>query len=88
LNRMHLEGISVVGINLMENHDQVAEAVALEPMRYPVVLDSDGEVGRAYGVEALPNVFVIDAAGNVVHHGFTTPALIPSVQNLLRSITH
>ena len=87
LNRMHLEGIPVVGINLMEDRERVAKAVERQPIRYPVLLDESGEVGRAYGVEALPNVFVIDAHGKVVHHGFATPARIPEVQDLFRAIT-
>jgi peroxiredoxin len=86
-NRMYLQGVPIVGINLMEDHDRVAAAVEREPIRYPVLLDTDGEIGRIYGVEAIPNVFVIDSDGRVVHHGFTSPETIPQVQNLFRSIT-
>ena len=85
-NRLYLEGVSVVGVNLMEDRDRVENAVEREPIRYPVLLDDDGEIGRIYGVEAIPNLFVIDADGRVVHHGFAAPSTIPQVQNLLRSI--
>ena len=73
LNRMHLEGVPVIGVNLMEDRARVLNAVEDLPIRYPVVLDTDGEVGRAYGVEALPNIFMIDADGKVARHTYNVP---------------
>jgi peroxiredoxin len=85
-NQMFQDGVSVVGINLMEPRDRVLKAISRDEIQFPVLMDSDGETGRAYGVEEVPNVFVIDAKGRLVHHGFATPATIPQVQNLLHSI--
>ena len=36
---------------------------------YPVLYDSSGEVGRAYGAATTPHMFVIDAAGKLAYVG-------------------
>lgn len=35
----------------------------------PVLVDSDGKVGHAYGARTTPHMFVIDAQGTVVYRG-------------------
>jgi len=37
--------------------------------KFPVLLDTDGTVGRAYGAKTTPHVFVIDAEGVVRYNG-------------------
>ncbi|MEO7795037.1 MAG: redoxin domain-containing protein [Thermoanaerobaculia bacterium] len=36
---------------------------------YPVLYDSSGEVGRAYGAKTTPHMFIIDGAGKVAYNG-------------------
>ena len=36
---------------------------------YPVLYDSDGKVGHAYGAKTTPHMIVIDEVGNVVYDG-------------------
>jgi hypothetical protein len=36
---------------------------------YPVLYDTDGKVGHAYGAKTTPHMFVIDEAGKVVYNG-------------------
>jgi peroxiredoxin len=36
---------------------------------HPILRDEDGNVGRAYGAERTPHLFVIDAAGVLVYRG-------------------
>jgi peroxiredoxin len=38
-------------------------------MEYPIALDESGEVGKAYGAETTPHMFVIDEKGTVVYAG-------------------
>jgi peroxiredoxin len=38
-------------------------------MRYPVLLDESGQVGRAYQAKRTPHLFVIDAQGVLVYRG-------------------
>ena len=36
---------------------------------YPVLADSDGKVGHAYGASTTPHIFVIDEQGKVIYRG-------------------
>ena len=36
---------------------------------YPVLFDSDGKVGHAYGASTTPHMFVIDEQGKVIYRG-------------------
>jgi peroxiredoxin len=85
-NRMAAEGIPIVSVNLLEEPERVQRAVEMQGIEYPVALDIDGEVGRAYGVEAIPNVFLIDESGNVVHNELTSPELVKKLQSRFHSI--
>jgi peroxiredoxin len=38
-------------------------------INYPVLYDSDGKVGHAYGASTTPHMFVIDEQGRVVYRG-------------------
>ncbi len=35
----------------------------------PMLMDTDGKVGRAYGAKTTPHVFIVDGAGNVAYIG-------------------
>lgn len=38
-------------------------------IHYPVLYDTSGEVGRAYGAKTTPHMFVIDADGRLAYNG-------------------
>ena len=38
-------------------------------MKYPILFDEDGAVGRRYGAERTPHMYVIDAQGTLVYKG-------------------
>ncbi len=38
-------------------------------IEYPILLDAEGAVGRAYGARTTPHMFVIDKAGNLAYSG-------------------
>jgi peroxiredoxin len=73
LNQLNGSDMSIVGINLMESRDRIISAIARDGIRYPVLLDRNGDVGRSYGVQAIPNIFVLDAQGRVTEHRYTVP---------------
>ncbi|MEN0019602.1 MAG: redoxin domain-containing protein [Planctomycetota bacterium] len=45
------------------------EAIEDWDIEYPVLLDYDGTVGRAYGAKTTPNMYIIDADGMLVYAG-------------------
>lgn len=50
-------------------------------MTYPVLVDESGEVGKTYGAEKTPHVFVIDAEGVLRYKGALDNAPIGETQN-------
>jgi peroxiredoxin len=38
-------------------------------MSHPIVLDEQGTVGRAYGAERTPHLFIVDGTGKLVYRG-------------------
>lgn len=38
-------------------------------LQYPVLDDKDGKIGRLYGASTTPNMFIIDASGQIAYHG-------------------
>jgi cytochrome c biogenesis protein CcmG, thiol:disulfide interchange protein DsbE len=57
--------VTYVGVTEETSRDDAAAEVARHGVLYPVVLDADGEVARAYGVTVLPRTVLIDAEGTV-----------------------
>lgn len=74
LNDIHRSGVPVLGVNLMESAKRVRSAVEKEPIRYRVVLDFDGSVGRTYHVKGTPTVLILDANGIIKYYGNDVPS--------------
>lgn len=66
LSRLHAtyasQGLSIVGLT-SDTVDVATKAAADLAMLYPVAADADNETAKAYGVNALPTMFVIDKKG-------------------------
>jgi thiol-disulfide isomerase/thioredoxin len=62
--RYGAQGLSVVGITTDTAEAAMTYKERVE-MRYPVEIDPRGETSRAYGVSALPTLFVVDKRGVV-----------------------
>jgi|SRR5215471_8964584 len=59
-------GLVVVGVNTSDRPGLAPIFAKRKGLSYPIVYDSDDEVARRYGVNNLPTLVVINAAGNVV----------------------
>ena len=57
--------VEFVGVTEESSRADAAAEVARHAVPYPVLLDADGAVARAYGVTGLPRTYLIDAEGNV-----------------------
>ncbi len=60
--------VTIVGINVEGNRDDafVRDAHARLGGSYPTVHDRDGSLQAAYGISALPTLFVVDPRGTIV----------------------
>jgi len=63
--RIRDEGIVMLGINLGEDEDAIFEFTAGYPVDFPLLMDRDSSVIRAWGVRGLPTTFVIDPRGRI-----------------------
>ena len=81
------DGVAMLAIDVDEPADEVAGFVDQIPFAFPVLLDSSGRVSRAWGVNALPTTFLVDADGNIryVAEGvrqWDDPALLEAIRAL------
>jgi len=57
--------VEFVGVTEESSREDALAEVARHELPYPVLLDADGAVARAYGVTGLPRTYLIDAEGNL-----------------------
>jgi thiol-disulfide isomerase/thioredoxin len=73
--RYHDRGLVVVGVHTPEFHferdvDNVRQAAKDMRLEYPIALDSDYAVWRAFSNRYWPAVYIADAQGRIRHHQF------------------
>ena len=82
------KAVKVFGINTMEESEgpddlknKIGEFWKKKGLSFPTLLDADGEVNKAYGVQGIPFTVVIDPQGNVadVHMGLS-PTLVDDLK--------
>ncbi|CAN5607503.1 hypothetical protein BH09CHL1_BH09CHL1_02330 [soil metagenome] len=65
LQEVHAQGVTVVGVNLRESSDTVTKLIADSQATFPIALDRDGKVTRAFKVINLPGTVVLSPDGTV-----------------------
>lgn len=60
------DGLTVLLVNITEQRDTVARALAARGYTARVLLDTDGRVTEAYRVQATPTVYLIGRAGTLL----------------------
>jgi alkyl hydroperoxide reductase subunit AhpC len=73
-------GLSVLAINIQESQSTVAAWAREKSVTIPILLDTDGEVTRRYGVIATPTAFLVDLEGRLLGRtvGPATGAHLPA----------
>ena len=61
--RYHDRGLVILAINVMQSPAEVRAFTERTGISYEVLLDSQGEVMRRYGVMGLPMTFIVDRHG-------------------------
>jgi thiol-disulfide isomerase/thioredoxin len=69
------EGLVVIGVHTPEfefekNVDNIRAAIGSFRIEYPVAVDSDNAIWKAFGNQYWPAAYVIDANGRIRHHQF------------------
>lgn len=60
------QGVQVLAIDSSETDLVVNKFIERHGMNFPVMIDKDGQVQAAYGINPLPITFLIDKEGKVV----------------------
>lgn len=79
-------GLIILAINVRQNRDTTANFVDKLSISYDTLLDTAGEVARAYGVIGLPTTFFVDGNGLLQTRvlGESTPEIFEEiVRNML-----
>lgn len=63
-DRLGPQGLAIVGITT-EDAEQAAVFADEHRMRYPIVIDKDGDTTRAYNIAGLPTMILVDKRGVV-----------------------
>lgn len=68
------QDLVILAVNAQEEEQHVGDFFAELGLTFRPLLDSDGQVGRAYGALGLPSTYFIDGSGEVtaVHRGILT----------------
>jgi peroxiredoxin len=74
INEIHRRGdMQVVAVNVKESPKKVKGAIRSLGIRYPVLLDPEGDVAGRYKVPGIPVCIVIDKAGCIVYKSNAFP---------------
>ena len=65
--------LQILGIDFRESREKVARAVTSRGIRYPVLLDLQGQVARAYEVVGIPTYVLIGREGKVLYREHVLP---------------
>ena len=57
------EGLVILGVDDQERPETVTDFISHNPLPYPILLDTDSRVARAYRTNFLPASFLIDRRG-------------------------
>lgn len=66
-NHSDSSDFEILAVSIDEDSGDAAKFATAMKLNFPVLLDSSQKMARAYGVEGIPTMFVIDKAGNVIH---------------------
>lgn len=82
-------GFVVIGVNKDMEASERERFLRRFPVSFPLVLDADDKVAKAFDVKSMPSGYLIDRAGIVrrVHRGFTVEtevALAKEIETLLQ----
>ncbi len=61
------KGVSIYGVNLQETEAEAREFVKDNDVKYPVVLDTNGEVAQKFRILGIPSLAVLDSEGTLIN---------------------
>ncbi|MBM3459966.1 MAG: TlpA family protein disulfide reductase [Armatimonadetes bacterium] len=88
-NQFNAQGLEILAVNGFDKQDVIEKYIKDNSFTFPVILAGDGQsqqyaLATAYGVEAYPTNYLIDAEGKVVFRsvGFSEAGLKAALAKL------
>jgi thiol-disulfide isomerase/thioredoxin len=80
----------LLAVDMAEGEPRVRDFLKQTPVRFPILLDRDGGVSRAWKVKLLPTTLIIDPAQRIRHVAYgdlawDAPAIKSTIEGLLRA---
>jgi len=71
VNKFKDKGVVFLAINSTGHQESTKNKEFAEQFKvsHPILNDSKGTVGKAYGAQTTPHTFIVDAKGNIVYSG-------------------
>jgi thiol-disulfide isomerase/thioredoxin len=80
------EGFDVVGVNLDEDHEALAQFLDEQKIPWPNLAGEDGKrLAEKYGVRIYPTFLLVDRDGKVLEVGHSFEELQPRIEKLLKA---
>jgi peroxiredoxin len=78
----------LLAISEDENPEKVAPWIEKRRLTFPVLLDTQGQVGADLGITGYPETFIVDRTGRIVHHhigyrDWAEPGIIAALERLM-----
>jgi thiol-disulfide isomerase/thioredoxin len=88
--RFRNDGLEFVAVDIMESVADVGEFINEYKLTFPVALDANGKVSNGYGIQAIPETFIIDRDGKIIltavgGRNWNTPAMLAAFEKLLKN---
>ncbi len=71
--------VAVIGIDVGESKRKVENFVRKMKISYPIVLDSDGRVGKLYNLVGVPTIIAIDKERKILYYGHSIEEMIDKI---------
>jgi len=83
------DGLEILAVNIRESPEQVHAFMNDYGLTFPALLDINGRVSTAYGVQAIPTSFIIDRDGQIAARlvgsiDWDTPQVRAAFESLLK----
>lgn len=84
------DGLQIIGINVDKERALADEFLAETPAEFELRFDPAGKLAEAFGVQAMPSSFLLDASGNVIatHFGFKTADARGYEREIVEALAH
>jgi len=84
------KGLEILAVNCQENQENVIAFMANNGLTFPALLDEDGRISGAYGIQAIPTSFLINRDGRIILRlvgsiNWDTEKIHAAIESLLNS---